>query len=797
MVMVKLRSSLKTADDAAVDVSIMPLLIIEEMDSDYQGVEEARKNLNYLGGLHPIHWPWIKRVHLVHPCSRQLYVVVNLDYCLHYSIAAKDLDQFRHHCSCILNNNSNFIEYGAGKSHTSDPFLKVWNDGTPEFCKVAPYFLEMDLEGSFSPLFDGPAGAKLLNSRNNLQISSGFAAMNQQRDPLTGQHEAIPQLCKNINQFRRHLVKMTDLACKLKLDFVPILMNKANRAHLATFAQKIDERNAFPACTVGSTKNPKQLLLSHVDSKNAKEKGHNVQMVASTTFKGHDNKTQRIFLSVHGREVCASYLKRKKQSDEATGLLKKVFDAVPEYQHEITPAITEGGDTTIRGGMHILPAMLDKHSTISFFVDCIFRLEEACKLKLCLFRIIELCLVVGWLSAHDQFYTILIDKWATQGCIPAGNLALAYLKEMHIRGGCNAGDCTRYQPSFITNITEGQVVRSLVCLHTIVRQINSSKFPTDNSMYASYKQAVQVCKQNVVGVDGLTSQNVIHTLILTGAIQVKSKFATIAVVGGDTPLFRILLEKFPGITQLRSEKLLKVVAGNMKKSTRVVQEMLWYLEKGKDITQLVEPVIKDQTYRFALNHGYKELRHGSSKFVTYLPPKRKATSTPMFGAGVYKWWAIILSDLKKKSGLKMLLTSTLHLDNNIIPVVSPCSKSFISRSNRKRKGGEESVTGKTKRKCVHLEGDHPEGNAVEGHDGCVMGKTKKKNLCVESGHVEGKVQGDLVENKVVEGLYASTIESEQCLLACGFRCTIWSPTGLTPEMLALAMKRDLKCGGGG
>ena len=113
---------------------------------------------------------------------------------------------------------------------------------------------------------------------------------------------------------------------------------------------------------------------------------------------------------------------------------------------------------------------MDKYSLISFIVECIAKFESCLAQPLCLSRLLEICLVVAWISSHDQFYSIVVNKWSS-GNTPVGNLAIAYAKEMFQQGGCNGGECHRFQPHFNKDISRGQLYQSLASLHSIVCNI--------------------------------------------------------------------------------------------------------------------------------------------------------------------------------------------------------------------------------------------------------------------------------------------------------------------------------------
>jgi hypothetical protein len=121
----------------------MPVLVIQEMKSDFvKSLDPGKRNFKYQGGLHPLHSDSIHRVHLVHPCRRQLYAVKDLYGHPHYSISPKNLSLFRNHCTSILDKPSSLVEYSGSSSNIGDDFLKVWNEGTPNSPSLQTYSID-------------------------------------------------------------------------------------------------------------------------------------------------------------------------------------------------------------------------------------------------------------------------------------------------------------------------------------------------------------------------------------------------------------------------------------------------------------------------------------------------------------------------------------------------------------------------------------------------------------------------------------------------------------------------------
>ena len=87
-----------TAEERSVVTSHVPLLVVEQTLPDVR-TSAGYQYTQYLGGIHPIRVPWIKKVWIVAPCIQQLYVVHQLDCCPHYHILSANLEAFKADCS--------------------------------------------------------------------------------------------------------------------------------------------------------------------------------------------------------------------------------------------------------------------------------------------------------------------------------------------------------------------------------------------------------------------------------------------------------------------------------------------------------------------------------------------------------------------------------------------------------------------------------------------------------------------------------------------------------------------------
>lgn len=162
------------------NVSQMPLLVFQEMSDDFKKTDTARQNLTYQGGLHPKHSKFILRIHVVHPCEGQVYVVKKLTQHAHYSIDPRNHDKFRNHCLQILDDEEDYVEYKTDCSYTSPGFIQIWNEGTPAFDPVCSSFFEkISLVSSIYPMFQ--KHSRPIGVRNNCQISAGYTGVSQKK----------------------------------------------------------------------------------------------------------------------------------------------------------------------------------------------------------------------------------------------------------------------------------------------------------------------------------------------------------------------------------------------------------------------------------------------------------------------------------------------------------------------------------------------------------------------------------------------------------------------------------------
>ena len=135
----------------------------------------------------------------------------------------------------------------------------------------------------------------------------------------------------------------------------------------------------------------------HTNVNNAIEEGHNVQMCASVIFVGEDKPMKRVFFAVYGNSCCNQYMERVRQSNQLTIQIQDILKTMPKWWHSIYPSHpTEAVGRT--GELLISQVSMDKHTQVSFLMECICKLETVNE-PFGFYRTIESCHVVGWLLA--------------------------------------------------------------------------------------------------------------------------------------------------------------------------------------------------------------------------------------------------------------------------------------------------------------------------------------------------------------------------------------------------------------
>jgi hypothetical protein len=299
---------------------VTPILVFEEMSDAFEPkMLVITEPFKFKGRLRCAHIKQITRVHLVHSSIAQLYAVKGLERTPHYSIPANTLAAFK---LSIRRQGLQYSEYLPTCSYVENEFLKVWNQGTPEFETVLPYMTTLDLENQTSYLMKASFHVK---KRNSHAESVGYANQNLVKTPRIGHHEAYPTLMKGTTKHVRSFVVMSELSRALNLGSTRSLDSLVNRDRQGTFAQMIHVRNCFEGLTFGLYPTSSALLRMYVDAANAPQPDYNIQLVASVVFASPDKVGEyvRSFCAVYSRKACSQYLIRDFRSREAAAKIQE------------------------------------------------------------------------------------------------------------------------------------------------------------------------------------------------------------------------------------------------------------------------------------------------------------------------------------------------------------------------------------------------------------------------------------------------------------------------------------------
>ena len=266
----------------------------------------------------------------------------------------------------------------------------------------------------------------------------------------------------------------------------------------------------------------------HCNEMNATEPIFNLQIVVSEVFPATaSNELSRVFCAAYGRKTVSDYLSRHLRSSNIADVLVSFKTTLPSWRaNGITSEILSKVGARV-GDLWIRETNADKAVFYSFIADVILRFfhelsGHSAGHPLNLFRAIELHYVAGILSAHEQFY-VITQQWLKEGA-PPGSLLLSYLETMVTKyQGASGGAGQRIQPSFTKPTTISRLMRSLVLIYIVVRDLNIAfeKNPlADCAKLFSKAVNIFAHKDGVLGVGHLMAQHILSPMVLTGVLKV-------------------------------------------------------------------------------------------------------------------------------------------------------------------------------------------------------------------------------------------------------------------------------------
>jgi hypothetical protein len=373
---------------------------------------------------------------------------------------------------------------------------------------------------------------------------------------------------------------------------------------------------------MGAYKDPmKDLLKCHVDQGNAVEEGHNYQMVASQflSCKGFvdEGQIQRYFFAAYGRQACNNYLCRVRDTNQiAMEIERFVLWESPIETSELPPSIVAHDGT-----LCLSNSTLARRTGYSLCADQIIQFSECQLQPFSWFQMMELCLVVAWVPSqpYNQLHTVLFDRW--KGVTPgngSANLAWAFAKELPEEGA-------------LADLSLDKVTGSLVCLQSIVDELNNNPMKSEKKMIMAYKKALHDCVKFVDAVTPIGAQYMLHTLLLVGVLCVPPLFGTIFVMTQETSSYLHLLNQFPHMTTERGVGMLRVLARKLGLGMNDIEELLCCLEDEQCDSisdgQAKKPLFRPKSHRVAWLNGYFCWESYESGWQPFQPTQNQEEAT--------------------------------------------------------------------------------------------------------------------------------------------------------------------------
>jgi len=554
-----------TAEERSVVTSHVPLLVVEQTLPDVR-TSAGYQYTQYLGGIHPIRLPWIKKVWIVAPCVQQLYVVHQLDCCPHYHILSADLEAFKADCS---RQAIDFQYLGADSSFaTDDPmsFIRVWNYGTLEYkdlMKDGFDFVGMAEEAYYLAYLE-----EVDPLRGNHQQSGGITDQNWERHPQSG--ISRPSVYKHTDQFLDQLLALSQLTELCQMSIRPKLErnSRGNKYAYRLVPGNVLEGTTAAVILLGevSAQNhsvaaaPVEFLRCHVDRGNCEEDGTNFSICASAVGVASGEKPDgsstaeficRVSAIGYERKICAC----RSEKEEWMAVL---LDQMEQYVRSISVerrVLFDSYPTTVqfeeaRGGLVRIPVHIDKWAFYSPFIDAILRVHG--KFVLTAEQVIELSLVIGWANGVNRFWDVL-SSWRDKGLPQNSNLAIAFVDHCRLRwGAVTGGSFVRFQSFFNVGIKESQVYTSCRAIQREIDRVNAEDIKSSGTKIVRkvYEKFIKNLEAACHGAGPLSTQHVANVLIGLGLIK-HSSLGRQAVIATSTVSYKRLVSilneaGFPG-----------------------------------------------------------------------------------------------------------------------------------------------------------------------------------------------------------------------------------------------------------
>ena len=558
--------------------------------------------------------------------------------------------------------------YYRNESYT-DPsnFIRVWNDGTPEFEQIRIIFERLP----FAKVYDTCAHMEP-SERGNRQRCYGFSVENiSERCPFSG--VALPAKNPSTDDNADIFVLMSSLSALIGVSFPQSIDlssgdTKTLRATFRrlAFAATIHPRNIIEGTSLPLpcrnmarrsryTNNSSLLLNSlfvtgvtvalndpfsqkleyHFDRHNPSELDYNMLLGASRVVVDtatNPAQAKRAAVLAYGRKGNSDAVERVGKTYSFSRHVVDWHTSLPEYRKAFDPStfFRNVGDYGVLDGIALIGRPnADKCVWLSTFVDVFLRLH-AC-FDLSLEESLEILYPVAFLTEPYKYW-IVLQSWIYSGCLPLhDSLFIAFCNECQSRfGGFCSGQFPRMMTSSGSAMDHDKVASSLRNLHATVLKYNR----TESVSQDTYKKLVKEVENGVHKAGQLTVQHLCHVLILCGIIHHPALAIHSVVAVGSNHAKRI--KQHTGCNDNEIDSVLRSVSASLGSTTRLGENSCCESTRTNnayDFYILGQSIIT-VIYNVAAG-AWRRLRYFPDGSETSVGPFRPGPGAPR---GEWEWW---------------------------------------------------------------------------------------------------------------------------------------------------------------
>ena len=470
------------------------------------------------------------------------------------------------------------IIYAGDKSYNVNDrtaFIRVWNQGTPEYEGVGSVSWYFNGDGPMSPErlqeqhTKVPLGRK--DPRGPKSASRGFTTENTE---VGEDYLNVP--APKTSNCKTAIWILCQLS-KLLIDVSSEHQDKIGSERHEEFAKKLATKHGFPedmaqhcileGLTLAQTDYVMQHLRLHFDRHNDRRKGYNDVICASSTTKDYQKRDAHIG---YFKNACGAVPDRRQMVQPALRDVEFYLRFLPDWMKKVTHDIYEAEGafsetrTCITGTIirfMVQAQHIDKIVFYSGFVWMLRRLHR--KHKLSLQKFLELLLTVGWVSAPEVWWLVMTEYYEMDK-LPEVVLSWDYLERAEKYGGVNGGTFRRFQSGLNFEFTYSKVLDSL---NTLLQLARASKDCRVSKV--QYLRLMKCLVKHLHFVGHLCAQHILHVAILLRILSADALLCQYSAIASGTKTSDKMKERYSALTLVQQNQVLDAVAKAFGFPTRV------------------------------------------------------------------------------------------------------------------------------------------------------------------------------------------------------------------------------------